>query len=136
MDLRYADRFINPNRDLILGVSLNNNPSVSDPWNTASAWMQYVPVPSPTSSSFVDGNAPYPGYGAGGNVAGMTTYAYLNKTLYAELAGYKTANRGFSFMSAGIDNAGTTKLKGTNPYWRLALTHESVPYNLMLGTWG
>jgi mono/diheme cytochrome c family protein len=29
-----------------VGVSVNNNPSVSDPWNTAPAWMQYVPVPS------------------------------------------------------------------------------------------
>ncbi len=70
MDIRYADRFISAERDLIFGVSVNNNPSVSDPWNTAPAWMQYVPVPSPTSSRFIDGNAPYPGFGAGGNIAG------------------------------------------------------------------
>lgn len=136
MDIRYADHFINANRDLIFGVSLNNNPSVSDPWNTAPAWMQYVPVPSPTSSAFVDGSAPYPGYGAGGNVAGMTAYAYLNKAIYAELGGYTTANGAFSFMSAGINNAGTTKLKGLNPYWRLAYTHEWGPHNIMLGTSG
>ena len=60
VDIRYADRFIDTNRDLIFGVSLNNNPSVSDPWNTAAAWMQYVPVPSPTSSQFIDGAAPLP----------------------------------------------------------------------------
>src|SRR5690349_10978187 len=46
MDLRYADRFIDTNRDLIFGVSANNNPSLADPWNSAAAWMQYVPVPS------------------------------------------------------------------------------------------
>ena len=136
IDLRYADRFIDSNRDLIFGVSANNNPSVSDPWNTAAAWMQYVPVPSPSSSAFVDGNAPYPGYGSGGNVAGLSAYAYLNKMLYAELGGYKTANRGLSIMSAGINNAGTTKLKGTNPYWRLALTREWGPHNIMIGTSG
>src|SRR6266567_3028533 len=55
IDIRYADRFISGKRDLIVGLSANNNPPVSDPWNTAAAWMQYVPVPSPTSSQFVDG---------------------------------------------------------------------------------
>jgi hypothetical protein len=134
IDLRYADRYIDSNRDLIFGVSANNNPSVSDPWNTAAAWMPYIPVPSTTSSQFVDGI--YPGFGSGGNVAGLSVYGYLNKLLYAELGGYKTANRGLSIMSAGINNAGTTKLKGTNPYWRLALTREWGPHNLMVGTSG
>ncbi len=136
IDLRYADRYIDSNRDLIYGFSLNNNPSVADPWNTAAAWMQYVPVPSPSSSQFIDGNAPYPGYGSGGNIAGLNAYAYWNKTLYAELGGYQTANRGFSILSSGINNAGTTKLKGTNPYWRLALTHDWGPHNFMVGTSG
>jgi len=31
IDLRYADRFIRTGRDLIVGLSANNNPSVSDP---------------------------------------------------------------------------------------------------------
>ena len=43
IDIRYADRLIGPERDLIFGVSANNNPSISDPWNTASAWMQPSP---------------------------------------------------------------------------------------------
>lgn len=136
MDFRYADRFVDSNRDLIVGVSVNNNPSVSDPWNTAAAWMQYVPVPSPTSSQFIDGNAPYPGYGTGGNTMGITAYAYLNKLVYAELGGYQTAHRAWSFMSAGIADADTQKLKGFNPYWRLALTHEWGAHNIMVGTSG
>jgi len=137
MDFRYADRFIDGNRDLIFGVSANNNPSVSDPWNTAAAWMQYVPVPSPTSHQFVDGNAPYPGFGAGGNLAGVSGYMFWNKTIYAELGTYRTANQGLSFMSAGINDAGTTKLRGgNNPYWRFAVSHEWGPHNIMLGTSG
>ncbi|WP_236905527.1 hypothetical protein [Collimonas arenae] len=43
-DLRYADRIIGPTQDFIYGFSLNNNPSVTDPWNTAPAWIQYVPT--------------------------------------------------------------------------------------------
>jgi hypothetical protein len=136
IDIRYADRFIGSRHDLILGFSANNNPSVSDPWNTAAAWMQYVPVPSPTSSRFIDGNAPYPGYGAGGNIAGLTAYAYWNQMVYAELGGYGTSRGLMSFMSAGLSDADTTKLRGINPYWRLAYNHEWGPHSLMLGTSG
>jgi hypothetical protein len=136
MDIRYADRCVDPKRDLIWGVSANNNPSVSDPWNTAAAWMQYVPVPSPTSSQFIDGSAPYPGFAAGGNIAGLTAYAFWNQTLYVELGGYRTAKGLASFMSAGIAKADKTALQGTNPYWRIAVSHSWGPHNLMVGTSG
>jgi len=136
IDIRYADRFIGEQRDLIFGFSANNNPSVSDPWNTAAAWMQYVPVPSPTSSRFIDGNAPYPGFGAGGNIAGLTAYAFWNKTVYAELGGYATSKGPFRFFSAGVANADNTKLRGVNPYWRLAYNREWGAHSLMVGTSG
>ena len=136
IDVRYADRFIDGNRDLIFGVSVNNNPSVSDPWNTAAAWMQYVPVPSPTSSQFIDGNGPYPGFAAGGNIAGITAYMFLNRMIYAEIGGYRSATGAFRVMSAGIDDADNTKLNGLNPYWRLAFNHEWGAHSLMVGTSG
>lgn len=137
VDIRYADRFIDANRDLIFGVSLNNNPSIADPWNTAAAWMQYVPVPSPSSNQFIDGAAPFPKFGSGGNLAGVNLYMYLNKLVYAELGIYQTGNGIFSPMSAGKADAGRTKLKGANnPYWRLALTHEWGAHNIMVGTSG
>jgi hypothetical protein len=136
IDIRYADHFIGPNQDLIVGVSLNNNPSVSDVWNTAAAWMQYVPGPSPGSSQFLDANAPYPDPGAG-QVAGVTAYMLWNKTIYGELGFYRTANQAFSIMSAGTADADTTHLQGTNnPYWRLAYTHEWGANNIMVGTSG
>src|SRR5665647_1564635 len=137
IDLRYADRFIDTSRDLIVGVSLNNNPSVSDPWNTAAAWMQYVPAASLSSHQFADATTPFPSYGSGGNIAGASAYMLWNKTLYAELGTYRTADQVLSFMSAGIDDASKTKLSGSNnPYWRLALTREWGPHNVMIGTSG
>lgn len=136
MDIRYADRIIDAKRDLIWGITANNNPSISDPWNTAAAWMQYVPVPSPTSSRFIDGTAPYPGFAAGGNLAGLTGYAFWNQMLYVELGGYRTAKGLTSFMSAGVPNGEKTKLQGTNPYWRVTLTRAWGAHNLMVGTSG
>ena len=136
IDLRYADRIISSQRDLIFGLSANNNPSVSDPWNTAAAWMQYVPVASPTSHRFVDGNAPYPGFGSGGNIAGLTAYAFLNQRLYLEVGGYGTSHGLSAIMSAGLDRASTTQLRGINPYWRLAFNTEWGANSLMVGASG
>ncbi|MBS0212700.1 MAG: cytochrome C [Proteobacteria bacterium] len=136
MDIRYADRHIDANNDLIWGLSANNNPSVSDVWNTAAAWMQYVPVPSPTSSRFIDGSAPYPSFAAGGNIAGLTAYAFWNQTVYAEFGGYRTAKGIASFMSAGVARADKTALEGVNPYWRIAINHSWGPHNIMVGASG
>ena len=134
VDIRYAERFIDANRDLIFGVSLNNNPSVSDVWNTASAWMQYVPGAGVPANNFNDAATPYPGTSSGGNVAGVSAYMYLNKLVYAELGSYRTANGIFSPLSLGLTDANTTKLQGSNnPYLRLALTHEFGPQNIMVG---
>ncbi len=134
MDIRWADRFISGDRDLIVGVSLNNNPSVSDPWNTAPAWMQYVPVPSPTSYQFIDGTTPYPSYASGGNIAGLTAYGFLDRTWYGEVGVYGTARGPLSFMTRGVTPR--TTLRGLNPYWRLAWSHEWGAHNLMVGTGG
>jgi hypothetical protein len=137
IELRYADRFITPGQDLIFGVSLNNNPSVSDPWNTAPAWMQYVPPGSPGAYSFVDANAPYPGTASDGGVAGLTAYALWNNTIYGEVGFYQTADNLLSFMTAGTPDEEKTHLHGgNNPYWRLAYTHEWGPSNIMVGTSG
>ena len=133
MDVRYADRLIGDSHDVILGVSANNNPSVSDPWNTAAAWMQYVPAPSPTSSQFIDGASPYPGLAAGGNVAGLTAYAFVDQALYLEVGDYRTAKGLFSFMKAGLHDADVTKLRGDNPYLRAAVNHAWGANTLMVG---
>ena len=137
IDLRYADRFVDANSDLIIGVSANNNPSVTDPWNTAAAWMQYVPPAGLPSYQFADASTPYPSNATGGNVAGLTAYAYWNQKVYAELGFYQTANQVFNFMSAGIASADKTMLKGDfNPYGRLAFTHEWGPNSIMVGATG
>jgi len=136
MDIRYADRVFDAERDVIWGVSANNNPSVTDPWNSVAAWMQYVPVPSPTSSSFIDGNTPFPGFASGGNIAGLNAYLFWNQLLYVEVGGYRSATGLASFMSAGVPKDEKTRLQGTNPYWRIALSRDFGPHSLMVGTSG
>ena len=132
-DVRYADRFIDTSRDLIFGFTLNNNPSVQDVWNSAPAWgFNVVPGSSgPATLPILAG-------GLAQQVAGLGAYVYWNKTLYAELAGYQTADGVFSFMSQGINSERGSQnlIKGVNPYFRLALTKEWGPHNVMVGTSG
>jgi hypothetical protein len=139
-DLRYADRFVDANRDLIFGVSLNNNVGTTDVWNTFNNPFQIVP--SPIGPAGLQGNAfigpqatPYIN---GGNLeAGVNAYVYWNQTLYAELGFYKSPNGAFSFLSKGYDDGSTNKLQGNNnPYWRIALTHDWGPNSAMIGLHG
>ena len=137
MDFRFANHIVGDKQDWVYGVSLNNNPSVSDPWNSAAAWMGYVPAASLNSHQFSDPKTPFPSFGSGGNIAGLNGYLFWNKTVYAELGTYRTADQVFSFMSEGIADANKHKLDGSNnPYWRLALSHEWGAHNLMVGTSG
>ena len=134
IDIRFADHVVADKQDWIYGVSLNNHPSVTDPWNTVAAWTQYVPVPSPSSSQFIDGTAPFPDFPWDDNVAGVNAYVYWNRTIYADVGMYRTADKAFSFLSAGINPR--LQLSGSNPYWRVALSREWGPHNLMVGTSG
>jgi len=128
-DLRYADRFIDANQDFIFGLSLNNNPSLADPWNTAPAWIQYVPtkfgVTGPDATPIISQ--------LGAQVAGLSAYAFWNQTLYMELAAYQTANGAWSFLSQGTKQVDQTKLRGVNPYFRVALSHDWGPHSAMVG---
>jgi len=128
-DLRYADNFALGKKGLVAGLSLNNNPTVADPWNTVPAWIQYVPtnfgVTGPDATPIVSQ--------LGQQTAGISAYTLWDQTVYAELAGYRTANGFWSFLSHGISDADQTKLRGINPYLRLALTHEWGAHNAMIG---
>jgi hypothetical protein len=146
-DLRYADRFISDDkgavRDLIVGASLNNNPGVTDVWNTFNSAFQSVPSYVPASNPGGNGG-PFVGLPAGpmmlqlGPVsAGMNAYLYWNDTIYAEVGAYQTSNRAFSFLSQGVADGDMPKLKGElNPYWRLALNHDWGANSAMIGLFG
>ena len=139
-DLRYADRFIGENRDLIIGASLNNNVGTTDVWNTFNSPFQIVPTPIALSSA-LQPNVTYgpinkPLISSGLVAAGTGVYMFWNNFVYVELDGYRTANGAYSFMSQGIPNHATTKLRGTNPYWRVALNQEWGANSAMIGLHG
>ena len=130
IDLRYADHFVRGDTDLIVGASLNNNPTLSDVWNTVPAWIQYVPthfgVTGPSATPMIAQ--------LGQQVVGLGAYALWNKTIFAEVAGYQTAKGAFSFLKAG--NTIGNRLQGSNPYARVALNREWGAHSAMIGAFG
>ncbi len=131
-EIRYADRFISPTSDLIVGAFANNNPSMQDVWNSTPAWGYPYVGPafalSPPASPLLAGGLAQESVGAG-------LYAYWNQNLYGEFSLYKTANGVFSFLHPGT-NADATKLQGANPYLRIAYSREIGPHNFMIGASG
>ena len=134
MDFRAADRWLSGKTDLAYGLTLNNNPTVQDVWNSTPAFaFPYIGsdfmVEQTVGGTLLEG-------GLGQQAAGLGAYAYWNKTLYAEFSGYWTANGAWSFMSYGVPGDEQTHIKGYAPYWRVALTHEWGPHSAMIGTYG
>jgi hypothetical protein len=139
MDLRFADHLIGADQDLVYGLTLNNNPSVQDAWNSAPAWS----YPYVSSSISAVASAPYTTLVEGGlaqQVAGVGAYVFWKRAVYAELSSYRNASGLASFMRkggyAGNPDHPRTYVQGNNPYWRLAYSTEWGAHNLMVGAMG
>ncbi|MEP7207713.1 MAG: cytochrome C [Casimicrobiaceae bacterium] len=139
IDLRAVGRYSGPGAaepDLIYGATLHNNPTAQDVWNSTPAFgFPFTSAPlaqTPAAATLVDGALAQ-------QVAGLGGYAFWKKTLYGELSFYRTADGAFSILRQGQDihtDGGVAALKGYNPYWRLAYSHDWGPNSLMVGTYG
>jgi hypothetical protein len=135
VDVRLADRYRNGDLEVMYGLSLNNNPTASDIYNTTPVWA-WPFASSGVAPALVAG--PLIAEALAQQVAGLSVYSMWNKTLYAEFGGYRTADGVFSILRAGIDRSEAAVLSGTAPYWRLALQHEwdEGTQSVMFGTYG
>ena len=129
-EIRYADQTELASESFIYGVTLNNNPSVQDLWNSTPAWrFPYAGSsvsPTPSASPLIDG-------GLAQNVAGLGVFSMWNNLLYTEISVYKSAQQG-SHNPPDSTSAGV--LKSLAPYWRIALQKQFEDFYLELGTFG
>ena len=132
-DIRFAHSLTLGSASGTVGLSLNNNPTVTDVINTVPAWrFNYIsPTLTPgVASPMLDG-------GLAGQVWGLNAYVFLNDSWYAELGGYQGLSRSFlehSNVLAATDSY--NKLDGTNPYWRLAYMHNDGQQFYSVGLFG
>ncbi len=128
--LRFATQGTLASQATTFGLSVNNNPTVQDLWNSTPVWgfpyASSAVAPGSAAATLIDGTL-------GGEVAGLSAFAYWNNAVYAEVGAYRSSPLGttqpFSASATGIIN-------GVAPYWRLALTKTFGNNYLEVGTYG
>jgi hypothetical protein len=131
-DIRFADTISLGGKKLTLGLTVNNNPTVEDVWNSTPAWgfpyASSAVAPTPSAGTIIDG-------ALGQQVGGLGVYAFWNHLIYAEVAGYRTTRSGVTeFLGGGTPT--DTVVDDVFPYWRVALQHEWGQHALSVGTYG
>ena len=130
IDLRYARQSTLGGAKVSWGVTLNNNPSVQDLWNTMPAWgapfLSSATAPGANAGAIIDG-------ALGQRVVGLGIYGMWNDLLYTEVTGYRSAVPG---GAAPLDSSARSTISGIAPYWRFALQRTMGTHYLMVGTSG
>lgn len=120
MDIRSAYAGVALHKPYVVGVTVNNGPTVSDLWNSTPTWgfpydMSEI-APAPAASTLIDG-------GLGQMVLGGGTYAMLDRCVYLEFDGYQGLGKNGLTM-LGMETEGIDKYVGVIPYWRAAIQHQ------------
>ena len=136
-DARYAGGLTLADKELTYGLTLNNNPTVSDIYNSTSAWgfphigtaAEQMPAATLIDMTLAS------------KVGGVGVYGMWDNLLYVELANYRTAKNGaFRFLSWGqqwgSEELEGSVLNGNAPYWRVAVQQEIGPHSFAVGTYG
>jgi hypothetical protein len=117
--------------NFVLGLTVNNNPTMSDLWNTTPAWrFPFVGpdlAPAPTAATLIEG-------GLGQEGVGVGPYVWWNNLIYMELEGYRTLPNG-TLKALGVGTP-ITPIHNISPYWRVAVTPSWGNNNLEIGTFG
>jgi hypothetical protein len=136
-DIRYAKQVVGLQSPLTWGVTLNNNPTVQDAWNSTPAWQtpfdqKSSAAPVPGASTQIDGML------AGRGVAGLTAYAWWKNSIFGEAGLYRSAPQGVGGTAGAgpLDSASGGILTSWAPYWRFAFEHQWSSNSLMVGAYG
>ncbi len=127
IDVRYARRFKIGKHSSVWGVTLNNNPTISDVFASAPAWMfPYMGsdlAPGAPAQPMIYG-------GLGGQVVGVTGYTQLDGKLYLEAGGYRSLSSAWTrLVNADYDG----RLSGVAPYARGTYTWSTHDGGFTLG---
>ena len=132
MDVRYARPVKFAGTDAVIGVSINNNPTVQDLWNSTPAWgFPYISsplVPGPAAATLIEG-------GLAQTVLGATAYAMIANHVYLEGGAYRNLSDRW-LGNLGLGPGDNPHINGVAPYWRLAYQVSKDPYYFSIGTFG
>ena len=114
-DLRLTAPLALKDTDLRVGLSVNNGPTVQDPYNSTFAWIfpfaSSALAPTPTAQPLLTG-------GLIGNSMGSTIYAWYDRSLYLEAGLYNTY--GLTLLKVTGAALGPGGTSNPAPYGRIA----------------
>ncbi len=126
-DVRYARPFTHGDHSGTWGISVNNNPTVSDAFNSAPAWiypyMGSEMVPGAPAAPILFG-------GLGGQSIGATAYAQIDGKWYLEAGAYRSLSIAFTHH-VNADYSG--RISSAAPYARAAYTWKVPHGDLTMG---
>jgi hypothetical protein len=129
-DIRVVNKGTLGGKELAYGLTLNNNPTVEDLWNSTPAWgypwIAADSAPTPNASPIISS--------LGGDVAGIGGYGMWDGKVYLATVLYRSDHVGAPQPNPGT-NFGTN-IRGVAPYWRAAYQVSSGSTQFMLGTFG
>ncbi len=132
-DTRYAQDFTLGGRNVLLGVSVNNYPTVQDPWNSTPAWQFPFPFRPPRKLFRCGAADPRPLRDAS---SGTTVYTMIDNTVYLEAGGYRKLSDRLQEDVGIPDPAAEHGIDGTAAYWRAARQRTTGPHYASVGIVG
>jgi hypothetical protein len=130
-DIRYANKRNVGGKELVYGVTLNNNPTVEDLWNDTPAWgfpwIASDSAPTPTAAPIIAG-------GLAQDVAGLGGYAMWDNHLYLAGTVYRSDHVGSPQPNPGSGLA--YNIRGVAPYWRVAWQESTPTTQFEVGSYG
>ena len=134
VDVRAAHTLELGGKETIIGLSLNNNPGVQDPFNTMPVWS--FPYTASALGVGLGGTGTMINGGLEQRVAGVSAYAFWNNLIYAELGTYRTLSPTMQ-SKIGIGRADDPgRLGGGTAYWRLAVFQDLKKQAFNVGVFG
>ena len=134
-DIRYARPLTLFGTDAVVGISVNNNPTVQDLWNSTPAWgYPYITSPLVPGAS----TGPVISGGLGQLVLGATAYTMIHDHVYLEAGAYKGLSDRW-LGNVGLYPANNAHVNGAAPYWRAAYQFnkgEHGEHYFSVGTFG
>lgn len=130
LDARYAQDFTIAGTSVLFGVSVNNSPTIQDPWNSTSAWQ--FPFPGARLTNGPNAAPQINGFFAT-QALGTTAYAMIDDMVYLEAGGYRKFSDRLQ-ADFGVQNPQQEHgIDGTAPYLRAALQRSMGAHYASIG---
>jgi hypothetical protein len=130
-DIRYANKTTMSGKELDYGLTLNNNPTLEDLWNSTPAWgYPFIApngAPGPAAAPIINGQLAQ-------DVAGLGGYAMWDQHVYFAGTLYRSNHVGDTQPTTGT--CCTYNIQGAAPYWRLAFQQNGRTASLEVGAYG